>query len=158
MFVPKKNKAHNPAFNKDNKKAYSTSPSEREGGASSVTSPEGLSDTNGGDRINAHVPGRFLRAFPCPCAGRPSGSRRVPRAIIPPVDALLPISAGLAALGGVRVVPGVRPTGAASEDQRRVATPKQAVEMGATWIVVGRPIVGAADPVAAAQAIAAEIA
>lgn len=53
------------------------------------------------------------------------------------------------------VVPGVRPAGSAAGDQARTATPAEAVAAGADWIVVGRPITGAADPVAAAQAIAA---
>lgn len=59
---------------------------------------------------------------------------------------------------GVIVVPGVRPAGAEAGDQRRVATPAQAIAEGADLLVVGRPIRSAADPVAAARAIAAEIA
>ncbi len=59
---------------------------------------------------------------------------------------------------GTLVVPGVRPSGAAADDQARVATPESAVRAGADRIVVGRPITRAADPVAAADAIAAEIA
>jgi orotidine-5'-phosphate decarboxylase len=55
------------------------------------------------------------------------------------------------------VVPGVRPLGSAAGDQARTATPEQAVAAGADWIVVGRPITGAADPAAAAAAIAASI-
>jgi len=55
------------------------------------------------------------------------------------------------------VVPGIRPAGAALGDQARVMTPREAVAAGADWIVVGRPITGAADPGAAAAAIAAEI-
>jgi orotidine-5'-phosphate decarboxylase len=53
--------------------------------------------------------------------------------------------------------PGIRPAGAAHGDQKRVATPKSAVEAGADYLVVGRPIVGAADPVAAARAILDEM-
>jgi orotidine-5'-phosphate decarboxylase len=53
------------------------------------------------------------------------------------------------------VVPGVRPAGSAAGDQARTATPAEAVAAGADWIVVGRPITGAADPAAAAAAIAA---
>ena len=64
----------------------------------------------------------------------------------------------LKALGGHRVVPGIRPAGAAHGDQKRVATPKEAVANGASWIVVGRPIVKAEDPIAAARAIVAELA
>jgi orotidine-5'-phosphate decarboxylase len=52
------------------------------------------------------------------------------------------------------VVPGVRPPGAALGDQARVATPEAAVRAGADVIVVGRPLRDAADPVAAAEAIA----
>ena len=55
------------------------------------------------------------------------------------------------------VVPGIRPAGADSGDQARVMTPEQAVAAGADWIVVGRPITGAADPASAAAAIAASI-
>ena len=55
------------------------------------------------------------------------------------------------------VTPGVRPVGAATGDQRRVATPDEAIVAGATALVVGRPITGAPDPGAAARAILAEI-
>ena len=56
------------------------------------------------------------------------------------------------------VTPGVRPTGAAMDDQARAATPASALEAGATHLVVGRPITAVADPRLAAQAISAEIA
>jgi orotidine-5'-phosphate decarboxylase len=58
----------------------------------------------------------------------------------------------------VFVTPGVRPAGTAHGDQKRVATPAQAIKAGADYLVVGRPITAAADPKAAAQAITAEIA
>lgn len=58
----------------------------------------------------------------------------------------------------ILVTPGVRPAGAEPHDQKRVATPGQAIKDGADFIVVGRPIRDAADPAAAARAIAAEIA
>ncbi|CAP55272.1 orotidine-5'-phosphate decarboxylase [Gluconacetobacter diazotrophicus] len=63
-------------------------------------------------------------------------------------------------LGGraVLVVPGIRPEGAAMGDQKRVMTPAEASRAGADWIVVGRPITTAADPAAAAAAVAAELA
>ena len=48
------------------------------------------------------------------------------------------------------ITPGVRPAGAASQDQARVATPEQALADGADLLVIGRPITGAADPAAAA--------
>ena len=52
------------------------------------------------------------------------------------------------------ITPGVRPSGAASQDQARVATPEAALAAGADLLVIGRPITGAADPGAAAAAIA----
>ncbi|MEL6583189.1 MAG: orotidine-5'-phosphate decarboxylase [Pseudomonadota bacterium] len=55
------------------------------------------------------------------------------------------------------VTPGVRPAGAALGDQKRVATPAQAIADGADHIVVGRPIYADEDPVSAAQAILAEL-
>jgi orotidine-5'-phosphate decarboxylase len=56
------------------------------------------------------------------------------------------------------VVPGVRPASAALNDQSRVATPSEAIEAGANYLVVGRPITQAADPRKAALAIAREVA
>lgn len=55
------------------------------------------------------------------------------------------------------VTPGVRPAGAATGDQKRVMTPGRAISAGADYLVVGRPIVEAADPRAVAEAIQAEI-
>jgi orotidine-5'-phosphate decarboxylase len=55
------------------------------------------------------------------------------------------------------VVPGIRPSGSAIGDQARTMTPAQALEAGADWIVVGRPITEAADPRAAAADIATSI-
>jgi orotidine-5'-phosphate decarboxylase len=55
------------------------------------------------------------------------------------------------------VTPGIRPPGADSDDQKRIMTPAAAVAAGTDYLVVGRPIVDAADPKAAAQAIVAEI-
>ena len=55
------------------------------------------------------------------------------------------------------VTPGVRPAGAATQDQSRITTPVQAIKNGADCIVVGRPITQAADPQTAAHAIQQEI-
>jgi orotidine-5'-phosphate decarboxylase len=55
------------------------------------------------------------------------------------------------------ITPGVRPAGAAHDDQARVATPEQALADGADLVVIGRPITGAADPGEAAAAIAASL-
>jgi orotidine-5'-phosphate decarboxylase len=56
------------------------------------------------------------------------------------------------------VTPGVRPAGAGTQDQKRVATPEEAIAQGADYVVVGRPIRDANDPAAAARAVAREIA
>ena len=63
----------------------------------------------------------------------------------------------IAGPGMVLVTPGIRPAGSASGDQKRIMTPAQAIEAGADYLVVGRPVVEAADPKAAAEAIVAEI-
>ena len=55
------------------------------------------------------------------------------------------------------VTPGIRPAGGSADDQARIATPAIAVRAGADYLVVGRPITGAADPAAAAAAILAEL-
>ncbi|MEP7270515.1 MAG: orotidine-5'-phosphate decarboxylase [Acidobacteriota bacterium] len=57
----------------------------------------------------------------------------------------------------VVLVPGIRPAGTVHDDQSRVLTPGQAIRLGATYLVVGRPITAAADPVAAAEKIVEEI-
>ena len=61
------------------------------------------------------------------------------------------------AVGKLIVTPGVRPIGAASGDQKRIATPAQAISDGADHIVVGRPIWQAHDPLAAARDVLAEL-
>lgn len=55
------------------------------------------------------------------------------------------------------VTPGIRPAGAASGDQKRVVTPAEALRNGATHLVVARPVVAAADPLASARAILSEM-
>ena len=53
----------------------------------------------------------------------------------------------------VLMVPGIRPAGADVGDQKRVMTPKEALDAGATHLVIGRPITGAKDPAQAAADI-----
>lgn len=55
------------------------------------------------------------------------------------------------------VVPGIRPAGSDGHDQRRVLTPEEAVERGADYLVVGRPVTGSADPPGVAAAIVASV-
>lgn len=55
------------------------------------------------------------------------------------------------------VTPGIRPTGSAAQDQKRLATPSAAIAAGASYLVVGRPITQAADPLQAAQSILLEM-
>jgi orotidine-5'-phosphate decarboxylase len=56
------------------------------------------------------------------------------------------------------VTPGVRPSGVAPHDQKRLTTPAEAIRAGSDYLVIGRPIIDADDPVAAANSIVAEIA
>lgn len=58
----------------------------------------------------------------------------------------------------VIVTPGVRPAGSSSDEQKRVMTPQEAARAGASFVVVGRPILKHADPAAAARAVCAELA
>jgi len=80
------------------------------------------------------------------------------------VDGLVASAAEAAALrpiigpGMVLVTPGIRPAGADAGDQKRIMTPSAAIAAGADYLVVGRPVIAAADPKAAAAAIVAEIA
>lgn len=55
------------------------------------------------------------------------------------------------------ITPGIRPTWAAANDQQRITTPKEAMNAGATYLVIGRPITAAENPVDAVQRIAAEL-
>ena len=65
-----------------------------------------------------------------------------------------------AELGGeaLLVIPGIRPSGSEIGDQKRVATPRAAIEQGASMLVVGRPITRAVNPAQAAESILEEIA
>ena len=55
------------------------------------------------------------------------------------------------------LIPGVRPAGAGAQDQARVVTPAEAVDAGATYLVLGRAVTGAPDPAEAMDRINAEI-
>lgn len=57
----------------------------------------------------------------------------------------------------VIVTPGIRPAWSEKNDQKRITTPRQALEMGADYMVIGRPIIKADNPVEAAQKIIAEL-
>jgi orotidine-5'-phosphate decarboxylase len=64
----------------------------------------------------------------------------------------------LAGPEGVLVTPGIRPAGAERGDQKRIATPAEALRRGASYLVIGRPITQAPDPAEAAEAILQEMA
>ncbi len=64
----------------------------------------------------------------------------------------------LAGPGATLVVPGIRPAGSDAGDQKRIATPAETLRLGASYLVVGRPITQAPDPAAAAAAIVHEMA
>lgn len=55
------------------------------------------------------------------------------------------------------ITPGIRPSGSAAGDQKRIMTPANAIEAGADYLVIGRPVTQAEDPKASAEAIIAEI-
>ena len=88
--------------------------------------------------------------------------RRARQAEAAGIDGLVSSAAEVAALRAahklILVTPGIRPAGASAGDQKRVATPASAIRDGADYLVVGRPVTGAPDPRAAAEAIVAEIA
>lgn len=67
------------------------------------------------------------------------------------------VRSALAGRDVVLITPGVRPAGADAGDQRRVATPREALDRGADLLVIGRPITGAGDVAAAAAAIAEDL-
>ncbi len=60
--------------------------------------------------------------------------------------------------GPLVVTPGIRLAAGTADDQKRIATPRQAADAGADFLVIGRPVTGAADPAAALAAIAADFA
>ncbi len=55
------------------------------------------------------------------------------------------------------VIPGIRPAGVETQDQKRTMTPREAVDLGADYLVIGRPILAASDPVQAAREIVASM-
>ncbi|GLQ20899.1 orotidine 5'-phosphate decarboxylase [Algimonas porphyrae] len=89
--------------------------------------------------------------------------RRVRQALDAGVDGVVASPLEAAAIRSVVpdsflvVTPGVRPTGSAAGDQKRIATPSAALSSGATHLVIGRPVTQAEDPAHAARAIMAEI-
>jgi orotidine-5'-phosphate decarboxylase len=91
-------------------------------------------------------------------------ARRAAQAQAAGVDGLVASAAEAAMLRAavgdslLLVTPGIRPAGASLGDQKRVATPAEAIAAGADYLVVGRPVTQSPDPRAAAQRIVAEIA
>lgn len=69
----------------------------------------------------------------------------------------IPLVRALCGPGFLTVTPGIRPPAASADDQQRIATPARAVADGGDYLVIGRPITRAADPLAALEAIAADV-
>ena len=79
------------------------------------------------------------------------------RAVVCSPEEVGAVRSALAGRDVVLITPGVRPAGSDAGDQRRVATPREALDRGADLLVIGRPITGAADVAAAAAAIAEDL-
>ena len=135
------------------------------GAAMMAAAVEGLHDGSGG---RGGVLAVSVLTSLDEAALRPLGIEAGPEELVPKMAAVAAIAGveGLVCspheIGAVRraaptlaiVTPGIRPPGSAVGDQRRTATPQEAVAAGATWVVVGRPITAAGDPAAAAEALA----
>ena len=79
------------------------------------------------------------------------------RAVVCSPEEVGAVRSALAGRDVILITPGVRPAGSDAGDQRRVATPREALDRGADLLVIGRPITGAADVAAAAAAIAEDL-
>jgi orotidine-5'-phosphate decarboxylase len=100
-----------------------------------------------------------------PMAGHPEGIARrlsilakecgLDGVVCSPTD--LPVVRTACGPDFLTVVPGIRPSGAAAGDQKRIATPRDAIAAGADILVVGRPVTAAPDPDAALEELVAEI-
>jgi orotidine-5'-phosphate decarboxylase len=100
-----------------------------------------------------------------PIAGHPEGIARrlallakdcgLDGVVCSPTD--LPVVRAACGPDFLTVVPGIRPSGAATGDQKRIATPREAIAAGADILVMGRPITAATDPGAALDALLGEI-
>ncbi len=99
-----------------------------------------------GDSVAEYVAAMAKMAYDCGCDGVIASPQEIAivRATVPDPKFLI-------------ITPGVRPVGSQAGDQARVTTPAAAVQSGADYLVIGRPIVAASDPAAAAQKIAAEM-
>ena len=115
--------------------------------------------------INAGIPTIFLNADEIGYAGTPEDnvSRLARLAKESGLDGIVCSPREAARIRGELgpdfelVTPGVRPAGSDTGDQRRVMTPRDALDAGATYLVIGRPITGAPDPQKALEEILASI-
>jgi orotidine-5'-phosphate decarboxylase len=127
---------------------------EARGGALRILAVTVLTSYNDGD----------LTAAGYAASVRELAAQRAAQARVIGVDGLVcsaEEAANLRAIAGptmALVTPGIRPAGAEAGDQKRIMTPAAAIVAGADYLVVGRPILAAADPKSAARAIVAEIA
>ena len=106
---------------------------------------EDVAETIGGDDLETYVLKRARRALDAGCDGIIASGDAIAwcRAAFPP-----PV---------VIVSPGIRPQGSGDDDHKRLTTPSDAIRMGADYLVVGRPIMRAPDPRAAAEGVISEI-
>jgi orotidine-5'-phosphate decarboxylase len=104
-----------------------------------------VSESIGGDDLETYVLKRAKRALDAGCDGIIASGDAVRwcRAAFPPPTLI--------------VSPGIRPAGSTQDDHKRLTTPTDAIRMGADYLVVGRPILRAADPRAAAAGVIREI-
>ena len=111
----------------------------------------------------ARLGATFLTVHAYPQTMKAAVEARARQAQVLGVDGLVCSPEEAAALRGTvghrmdLVTPGIRPAGSATGDQKRIMTPARAISAGADYLVVGRPVMEAADPRGAADAIQAEI-
>ncbi len=122
------------------------------GGTGRVLAVTVLTSMSEQDLADVNAPGAATQV---PALARLATAAGAPGLVCAPRD--LPLVRDAVGEEAYLVTPGIRPAGSGEDDHARAATPAQAVADGADLLVVGRPITRAADPAAAARALAAEL-